>query len=97
MAAERGASRLEQSKCHCCLQEGRSEETEAGHHHLSSWEDDGENTLGKHFQTHEGQEGNREQSAWICREEIMLAKPDGLLPGLEGCDQWHKVSLEVSH
>lgn len=60
MAIGRSSRRLEESKYHSYLQEGGSKELQAHHSHLSPWEGDGENLPGKHFQTHEGQEGDQE-------------------------------------
>lgn len=63
MATGRGSWRLEERKYQLYLQgqkEGRSGELLASLPHLSPWEADGANHPGKHFQTHEGQDGDLE-------------------------------------
>lgn len=38
-----------------------------------------ENPAGEYFQTHKGLKVDQEQSAWICKGEIRLNQPQGLL------------------
>lgn len=75
LVIQRGSWKLEESKCHSCLQEGqegRSEELQAGEPHLNPWVGNGATNAGKHFQTHERQEGDGELSAWIYKGEVSL-------------------------
>jgi len=60
MEPGRCSGRLEKSKYHSCLQEGRFGELQARQLHLSLWKSGRENPPGKHFQLHEGQEGDQE-------------------------------------
>lgn len=43
------------------------------------WEINDTSIPENHFQTHEGQEGNWEQSAWIYQREIICDQLDSLL------------------
>lgn len=45
---------LEESKCHSYLEEGGPKELQASKPHLFSWDRDGVNNHGNHFQKYEG-------------------------------------------
>lgn len=77
-----GSQKLEESKCHSSLQEGqegRSEELQDSQPHLNLYIGNGATKPGKHFQAHEGQEGDQELSAWIYKGEVMPDQPDNFL------------------
>lgn len=69
---------MEESKHHFYFQEGRAEKLQASQLHLSPRKSDGDNPLGKHFQSHEGTEGNWELSVWIYEGEMILNQPASL-------------------
>jgi len=55
MVTGRSAQRLEDSKCHSCLQEGQEEalgELQVGQCHLSPWDGGGTANPGNLFQAH---------------------------------------------
>lgn len=71
-----------ESKYHSYLQEGQeqsSEELPAVWPRLNPSRGDGRNLPGKDFQSHKGQEGDHEWSAWIYKGELMIDQPGGLL------------------
>ena len=79
MKALYGAKDAQENKCQSYLpewQEGGSRQLQGGKPCHNSWESDGATNPGSHFQTHEGQNGDQEQSAWNYKGEIVLNQPD---------------------
>lgn len=58
MVTRRGSWRLEETKCHSCLQVSRHKELQASQPHLDAWKAN----IGTHFQTHKGH--SDEKWAW---------------------------------
>ncbi|KAK4828213.1 hypothetical protein QYF61_024647 [Mycteria americana] len=77
MAYRGGSSRVDETKCHSCTEEGGSGESQASHPHLSRWEGDGATNPGNHIQIYEGQEG------WILDPTLLNILINDLGDGAE--------------
>lgn len=85
---------LEKVKRHTPLQERQGGGAEELQSHLSTWEGDGINPSGSHFEVRKGQEGGWEEPSWLQQRQIRPDQSDSLL-WWDDCLDRHGRAVDV--